>query len=257
MSLVFAHALRHKLLSVEIGSNPFRNPKTEGGVRCIVTSDYEATVVAAAQMIVILDFLDPPITQMEWMMALLHAATAVRGEEGFALKWADIDWEKALTNLRRTWSKGKETLGKNEHSMVPVAIPPVLGGFLQEWRRQSPYPKDDDWVFPSLKLKGAKPRSASIAAQDYLRPAAVYAGVIKAGSSKHFGWHNLRHSLAEFLAWQVDPLVTMKTLRHKRLATTAETYTHHIMQSQQDAQGLFLKAIGKTDVRKRCKKEKN
>jgi integrase len=255
MSLVFAHALRHKLLPVEINSNPFRNPKTEGGVRCIVTSDYEATVVTAEQMISILEYLDTPTTQMEWMMALFHAATGLRPEEGFGVKWGDIDWEKGQINLRRAWSKGKETPGKNRPSMVPVAMHPVLAGFLLEWRKQSPYPKDDDWLFPSLKLKGEKPRSASIAAQDYLRPAAVHAGAIEAGSSKRFGWHNLRHSLAEFLAGEVDPVVTMKILRHIRLATTAEIYTHHVSKKQQAAQGLFLKAIGKTEGRTRRKKE--
>jgi len=47
---------------------------------------------------------------------------------------------------------------------------------------------------------------------------------------------------------------TMKTLRHKRLSTTAEKYTHHVMQ-QQDAQGLFLKAISETERRTKRKKE--
>jgi hypothetical protein len=47
---------------------------------------------------------------------------------------------------------------------------------------------------------------------------------------------------------------TMKTLRHKRLSTTAEKYTHHVMQ-QQNAQGLFLKAIGKTEGRTKRKKK--
>jgi hypothetical protein len=65
MSLVFAHALRNKLLPVEINSNPFRNPKAQGGVRCIVMSNYEATVVTAEQIISILEYLDTPITQME------------------------------------------------------------------------------------------------------------------------------------------------------------------------------------------------
>ena len=35
--------------------------------------------------------------------------------------------------------------------------------------------------------------------EDYLRPAAVKAGVIAAGDSCRFGFHNLRHSLASFL----------------------------------------------------------
>jgi integrase len=179
MSLVFSHALRHGLLNGGKEVNPFRNPKTEGGVRCITVSDYDTTVVTPEQMILILEFLNTPTTQMEWMMALLHCATALRPEEGFALRWVDVYFRKGQINLRRAWSKGEETDGKNDGALVPVPMHSVLAGFLQEWRRQSPYPKDNDWVFPSLKLKGLKPRTASIAAQDYLRPAAVYAGVIK------------------------------------------------------------------------------
>jgi len=254
MSLVYAHALRYELIPVELKSNPFRNAKEEGGVRCISTSDYDATVVTPEQMILILEYLNSPTTQMEWMMALLHAATAVRSEEGFGLKWADIDWKNGQIDLTRAWSKGTETDGKNKHSMVPVAMHPVLAWFLMEWRRQSPYPKDDDWVFPSLKLKGAKARSASIAAQDYLRPAAIYAGVIAQGSSKRFGWHNLRHSLAEFLAGEVDPAVTMKTLRQRSIRTTLERYTHRISKKQKAAQGKYLKAIGKNLGRQMGKK---
>jgi hypothetical protein len=65
----------------------------------------------------------------------------------------------------------------------------------------------------------------------------------------------LRHSLAEFLAGEVDPVVTMKILRHIRLATTAEIYIHHVTKKQQAAQGLFLKAIGKTERRTNRKNE--
>lgn len=243
MSLVFAHAFRHGLIPALPQSNPFRHPKREGGVRCKSTSDYEATIVTPEQMIDLLHALDEPESQMEWMMALLHAATALRGEEGFALKWSDFDWDKGLIRIRRAWSKGKQTKGKNEHSMTVAVMHPVLAACLKEWRDQSLYSQDADWVFPSLKLKGKKPRSASSAAQDHLRPAAIKAGIIEEGSAKRFGWHNLRHSLASFLCGVVDVAVTMKTLHHKRISTTTELYTHHVSEKQQVAQGLFLNAI--------------
>jgi len=141
--------------------------------------------------------------------------------------------------------QGEETEGKNKHSIVPVAMHPVLPAYLLQWREQSLYPADSDWIFPSLKLKGEKPLTASSAGQDYLRPAAVKAGVVQKGTSKRLGWHNLRHSLATFLSGEVDPAVTMKMLRHKRLATTMEIYTHRVNSQQQAAQGLFLEAIGR------------
>jgi len=251
MSLVYAHALRHNLIEGGQAVNPFRHPKREGGVRCITVSDYEATIVTPEQMILILDFLNTPTTQMEWTIALLLATTALRPEEGFGLKWQDVDFDGEQINLQRAWSKGEETRGKNERALVPVPMHAVLAGFLLEWRHQSPYAKDEDWLFPSLSLRGKVPRAASTAAQDYLRPAAVYARVIEKGSSKRFGWHNLRHSLAEFLAGEVDPAVTMKTLRHRRLSTTLERYTHRIADKQKAAQGLYLKAIGKSKTAKR------
>jgi hypothetical protein len=40
------------------------------------------------------------------------------------------------------------------------------------------YTADDDYVFPSLKLRGRKPRCASILVQDYIRPAALRAGIL-------------------------------------------------------------------------------
>lgn len=243
MSLIFTHALRHRLLHGGQEVNPFRSPKDDGGVRCITVSDYEATVVTPEQMMLILEFLNTETTQMEWTMALLHACTAVRPEEGFALKWRDIDWATGIINIRRAWSKGKVTKGKNRTALGPVVLDPVLAGLLLEWRKESPYANDDDWIFPSLKLKGKVPRTASIAAQDYLRPAAVFAGAIEDGSSKRFGWHNLRHSLATFLAGKVDPAVTMKMLRHRRLSTTMEVYTHRSQDKQLHAQGMYISEI--------------
>ena len=70
---------------------------------------------------------------------------------------------------------------------------PLLAGFLLSWRERTPYAKDCDFVFPSLKLRGKKPLSPSVMVQKYLRPAAVAAGVIAADWKGRFGFHNFRH----------------------------------------------------------------
>jgi hypothetical protein len=80
MSQVYAHAQRQGLISADMDCNPFRPPKS-GGVRCKTQSDYEALVVNPEQMIAILGELDKPETRLEWMLALVHAATALRPEE--------------------------------------------------------------------------------------------------------------------------------------------------------------------------------
>ena len=201
-------------------------------------------MVSPEQMIVILNELDAPDTRLEWMLALLHAATALRPEETFGLKWQDLDWQKAQINIRRGWSKGKETPGKNEGRMTQVVMHPALAEALQAWRQGVS-------IFERFQLglcidkirKGKTPRSAGVAGQDYLRPAAVKAGVIPKDYEGRFGWHNLRHSLATFFAAnEVNLPVIQSILRHAKPSTTA-TYTHRVNAVQIAAQGKFLKAI--------------
>jgi integrase len=242
MAQVFKHAQRHELIPATIRedgrpSNPVVLARTESG------SSYEAAVVTPEQMMIILNELDSTDTRLEWTLALLHAATALRPEEAFGLKWLDFDWRKGQINIRRGWSKGKETDGKNEGSMTQVAMHPALAQVLEAWRRESSYSKDADWVFASAHAKGKIPRSAGIAGQDYLRPAAVKAGVIPKGYTGRFGWHNLRHSLGTFLAAnEINLPVIQSMLRHAKPSTTA-IYTHRVNSVQMAAQEKFLDAI--------------
>lgn len=247
MSQIFKHAQRHELIPAALDregrpTNPVLLARSESG------SSYEAIVVSPEAMMVILCELDTPETRLEWMLALLHAATALRPEEAFGLKWIDIDWKKSLINIRRGWSKGKQTAGKNRISMTQVAMHPALAEALQQWRRETVYGRDSDWVFASRRARGQKPRSAGAAAQDYLRPAAVKAGAIDAGYRGRFGWHNLRHSLATFLAdSDVSLSVIQQMLRHAKPATTA-VYTHRTNSVQMAAQAKFLEAIKVTSA---------
>jgi hypothetical protein len=40
------------------------------------------------------------------------------------------------------------------------------------------YAKPDDWIFPSTKMKGRTPLSATMMAADKIRPAAVKVGIL-------------------------------------------------------------------------------
>ena len=239
MSQVFNHAYRHGLLAGNKKDNPVALS------RCPESTDYEAVVVEPQRMVIILNELDTPTTQCERMIALLHAATGLRPEEAFGLQWQDIDWKNGQINIQRAWSKGKLTQGKNRNSMTQVVMSPVLAEELKRWHGLTLYQGASDWLFPSLKEKGRIPRSASICSKVYLRPAAVKAGVIPADYTGRFGWHNLRHSLATFLsANDVHLSVTQSILRHKKMSTTAEIYTHRANKPQQEAQQKYLSAIG-------------
>ena len=242
MSQVFKHAQRHELIPAAIGEDG-RPTNPVLLARCESRSNYEAIVVTPEQMIIILNELEIPDTRLEWTLALLHAVTALRPEESFGLRWEDLNWKRNLIHIRRGWSKGKETAGKNEVSMTQVAMHPALAAALQVWRRETRYHRDSDWVFASDRAKGKRPRSPGVAGQDYLRPAAVKAGVIPKGFKGRFGWHNLRHSLATFFAESGVTLpIIQAALRHAKPSTTAE-YTHRVNSVQINAQEKFLQAI--------------
>jgi integrase len=233
ISQVFRHAQRHGLIPA--GETPIAL------ARCKTTSVYEAKVVTPEQMIVILSELDATENRCEWTLALLHAATALRPEEAFGLQWLDPDWKNNRILIQRAWSKGKITPGKNPQSMTSVPMHPALAFYLQEWRRESRYAQDSDWIFPSYKAAGRIPRSASICGKDYLRPAAVKAGVLAEDDSTRFGWHNLRHSLATFFAAnEVSLSVIQSVLRHAKPSTTA-IYTHRVDSAQKRHKASFLK----------------
>src|SRR2546427_12273189 len=93
---------------------------------------------------------------------------------------------------------------------------PLLAGFLLAGRDKTAYSKDTDFGFPSVRLKGKRPLSASIMVEKYLRPAAVKAGIIKEGEKVRFGFHNFRHSLASPLVkLKGDPKRVQGMLRHE------------------------------------------
>jgi integrase len=108
----------------------------------------------------------------------------------------------------------------------------------------TPFAKDNDFVFPSFRLKGKKPLSASIMAQKYLRPAAVKAGVIKEDERVRFGFHNFRHSLASALVkLKCDPKTVQGILRHEDVRTTMQLYAQSDQESKLEAQGKFLELL--------------
>lgn len=55
------------------------------------------------------------------------------------------------------WAKGEDGETKTEASDGYVPLHAVLAHFLSEWRAQTPYAADEDFVFPALRAKGRVP----------------------------------------------------------------------------------------------------
>jgi integrase len=144
---------------------------------------------------------------------------------------------------------------KSRASKAPVPMCAVLAEFMTAWHRETPYAQPQDFVFFSEKLRGKKPRTGNMVSQDYLRPAALKAGVLtvaengtyfdrKGREVRRFGFHNLRHSLSTWLIEQgEDPKVVQGILRHAAVGLTLDRYTQVVPRKTVAAQAKYMDAL--------------
>ena len=158
VGIVHGHASRNPVEHVETRSK----------------TGYRAIVITPAQTLAILHSLP---SLLHFTLVLTCSATALRASEMLSLRWADVLWEEERIRISKRWAKGEDGETKTETSDGYVPLHPVLAHFLREWRAQTSYAADEDFVFPSLRTKGRVPLSASIFVADYLRPAAKKAGI--------------------------------------------------------------------------------
>jgi integrase len=174
-------------------------------------------------------------------LVYLAAGTGMRVSEMLALKWADIDFDRKIINLRRTWVYGREGEGKTEESRKPVYIGGKLAVILRAWHFETAYGKPGDWVFASAKLSGKRPISGSQFVKDYIRPAFIQHGLIDAEYTGRAGLHAFRHSLATILITEegVDPKTAQGMLRHATAGITMDIYTHAAESAMRAAQEKY------------------
>jgi integrase len=239
MSLIYADAQRKKLIPDDVKYNPVR-PAELGGARCKCESDYMAVILMPKQTFKILNSL--PLLQQT--MVVLDAATGLRYSEIAGLKWQDVDWDNSQIHVRNRWIRGDFSEPKSKKSKAPVAMAPLLAKYLRAWQKETAYAKATDWVFASDKTRGRTPRVGNMLCVDYLRPAAIKAGV-HLEKGQRFGFHNLRHSLASFLVTKrkTDVKTVQRSMRHAKSTTMLDHYAQTDMDELIAAQEMMLDAI--------------
>lgn len=235
------HAVyEYGLFEEQVASNPCDGWRLKG-----VKSTYTAITITPQQTLMILrSFTDP----LYFALVFTVAATALRASEVIALRWADIMWDESCIRINKRWRKGKDGKPKTEASDSTVALGPILAHYLRTWKGLSPYTADTDFVFPSMVKKGMVPVCASVFDGNYLRPAAIAAGV-SIPNGYRFGLHNLRHSLSNWLVNSGTDVKTVQTmLRHSKSQTTLDLYTQGDNDNKINAQEKFCGLIVDQDA---------
>lgn len=230
LSSLFSHALRHELFFPRGGINPIAN------VRQSAKRRREPDTLTLAEIRAILSGIEPPAIRM---MVVVAAASGLRRSEVRGLKWKDCDLKNLLFKLRQGVVRKHQTKLKTEASRRSMPMATELAAALSEWRKQTPYNQDEDWVFASPFTNGKRPYWPDSALKDHIRPAAERAKI-----TKLVGWHTFRHSLASLLGdKKEDRRIVKEILRHASLKML-EPYEHGDLEAKRSAlthvSGIFV-----------------
>jgi site-specific recombinase XerD len=114
-----------------------------------------------------------------------------------------------------------------------------------DWREQSPYATDLDFLFPSVRLRGSRPPDSIL--EKSIRPALARIGAV----AKQIGWHSFRHSLATNLrSLGVDIKVAQESMRYSSCRTALGIYTRAVDQQKCEASLKLIELILPLDMEK-------
>ena len=171
--------------------------------------------------------------------------TGLRISEILALRWSDVDWMNSCIRVTRAYVYGRFGPPKSNASKRPVPLHPLLAALLEAWRNETPYANDEDFIFPSFRLKGRKPPRANMLVADHLQPAAR-----KAGITGQVGFHTLRRTLASVLVANGSDLkLVQELLRHSNIKTTLDVYARAMTPAKLEAQGSVLQQLLVAEVK--------
>jgi integrase len=218
MSAVYSHGIRHEWIAF--------NPISK--VRCSAKRLREPDVVTPGEFQAILGELQ----LRDRAMVMLVASTGLRRSELIALRWCDVNLLTMEIAVTRSCVRNQFGDVKTEASGKPVALHDPVRAVLIEWRNESLFNRDEDFLFPSIRLNGEKPLSPDMILKDYLRPAVRRAGI----TGKIIGWHSFRHSLATNARRMGEDLKGAQALmRQSTSRITMEVYTHVLSDETREA----------------------
>jgi integrase len=170
----------------------------------------------------ILDQLEEPHRTLVFLIAV----TGMRVSELLGLQWPDVDFDRRLIHIRRTFYRGNFGLPKTDSSERVIPISEGLLNVLQR-HKQRVRQSDMQLVFPNADRK---PYEAANLLKRVLHPVLAKCGLPRTG------WRVFRRSVATTLSEMREPVrTTQQVLGHSSPHTTLMFYTQSPEESQRIA----------------------
>ncbi|MBO0132382.1 tyrosine-type recombinase/integrase [Agrobacterium burrii] len=146
------------------------------------------------------------------------ARTGLRASEQWALKWKHVDLEKGVISVVQSVDAfGKIDVTKTKAGTRTVPMGKALIADLKQWRTETLYPEDDDYVFPDAR--GGFTRHTNFVKRVW--------NIILKEAGTETGWHGLRHF---FVSSMIERGMTPKAIQtlagHSSFHITMSRYGH-------------------------------
>jgi integrase len=230
MRRVFEFAMADGMIPVE--RNPLGLVKVKGASkrakvkRVLTYAEWERFIANVAA--------EPQRTAIITCMCL-----GIRREEIWALKWSDIDFVKGTVTIQRTIIESRVyERTKNQASEAELPLDDGLVQLLLDWRAQSQFNRESDWVWGSPYSGGEMPYHFQSMQKEHIVPASVKAGL------GNIGWHTFRHTYRSWLNAAGTPLGVQKDLmRHANITTTANVYGAGVVDTMREFNSAVVKRV--------------
>ncbi len=213
-------------------------PEREKGLRAVRTDE----VLSGDEIRKLLAHADPGLYRTLFATV---AATGMRPEEVYALRWTDVQFDDNQVFVRRSlsWSRGPEEEGrvrpkfyepKTRSGYRTLPLPAALVTALRVWKMQCP-PSEFDLVF--CRVDG-QPLHRSNVLRQGLYPALSRAKLRSANVK------TLRHSYASGLIAAGAPITEVQhRLGHSNPAVTLQVYSHWFPDADSGASDRFVQGF--------------
>src|SRR6266487_657373 len=205
---------------------------------------YEIKPLTMEQANILLDAAKQDDFEALWVLAL---TTGMRRGELLALKWQDINFEQAMLQVRRIFTRTKgnryiEAEPKTEKSRRSIVLPALVVDLLSQHKIKQLQVKleaGEGWQEHDLVF------STSLGTP--LNPSKVvdrFKFLLKKAGLPNIRFHDLRHSAATILLKMgIHPKVVQELLGHNQISMTMDIYSHVMPAMQKDAVSKLNNAL--------------